>query len=300
MRAEGQMKMSRQLLLVVALSSMVSRVVQAEPQEIILWPDGVSEPSVPKEPAETTVTGEDGLTRRYNVSNPRLFVHAPESAGSTARAAVIVVPGGGFTKLADEHEGSDACKWLTTQGIVAFQLAYRTPTDKQPHPEAGPVQDLVLALKVVRQRAAEFGVDPTRVGVLGFSAGGQVAFVEAASQSVKIDFGGDRSAMPDALLLIYPWRIWDDQRNSVHSAAILNASFPPVFMAQAADDKSSSATGNAKVFIKLAELRVPVEFHVYANGGHGFGMRPRVNAPGTKDWQNRAADWLRLRGFLER
>ena len=127
-----------------------------------------------------------------------------------------------------------------------------------------------------------------------------MAFVEAASQSVKIDFGGDRSAMPDALLLIYPWKIWDDQRNSVHSAAILNSSFPPVFMAQAADDKSSSATGNARIFIKLAELRVPAEFHVYANGGHGFGMRPRVDAPGTADWPKRATDWLRLRGFLDK
>jgi acetyl esterase/lipase len=299
MGAIDSMRMVGRPLLVAAISSIITCVVQAEPPEILLWPDGVSEPAVPTEPAETTVTGQDGLSRRYNVSSPRLFVHVPESPASTARAAVIVVPGGGFTKLADEHEGSDACKWLTGQGIAAFQLAYRTPTDKHPHPEAGPVQDLILALKAVRQRSAEFGVDPNRVGVLGFSAGGQVAFVEAASQSVKIDFGGDRTAMPDALLLIYPWRIWDDQRNSVHSAAILNASFPPVFMAQAADDKSSSATGNAKVFIKLADLRVPVEFHVYANGGHGFGMRPRVDAPGTADWQHRATDWLRLRGFLE-
>lgn len=287
-------------LLIAAISGIVTCVVHAEPPEVLLWPDGVSEPVVPADPAETTVTGQDGLTRRYNVSNPRLFVHVPEAPASAARAAVIVVPGGGFTKLADEHEGSDACKWLTGQGIVTFQLAYRTPTDKQPHPEAGPVQDLILALKLVRQRAGEFGVDPNRVGVLGFSAGGQVAFVEAASQSVKIDFGGDRTAMPDALLLIYPWRIWDDQRNSVHSAAILNSSFPPVFMAQAADDKSSSATGNAQIFIKLAELRVPAEFHVYAKGGHGFGMRPRVDAPGTADWQNRATDWLRLRGFLDK
>lgn len=287
-------------LLIAAISGIVTCVVHAEPPEVLLWPDGVSEPVVPADPAETTVTGQDGLTRRYNVSNPRLFVHMPEASASAARAAVIVVPGGGFTKLADEHEGSDACKWLTGQGIVAFQLAYRTPTDKQPHPETGPVQDLILALKLVRQRAGEFGVDPNRVGVLGFSAGGQVAFVEAASQSVKIDFGGDRTAMPDALLLIYPWRIWDDQRNSVHSAAILNSSFPPVFMAQAADDKSSSATGNAQIFIKLAELRVPVEFHVYAKGGHGYGMRPRVDAPGTADWQNRATDWLRLRGFLDK
>ena len=271
----------------------------AAPPEIILWPEGVPEPVVERDPAEQTVTGPDGLTRRFNVSNPRLFVHVPEKTEAHLRAAVIVVPGGGFARLADEHEGSDVCRWLNTHGIVAFQLAYRTPTNKQSQPEAGPVQDLHRAIRLVRLRAAEFQVDPNRIGVIGFSAGGQAAFVAAASQPTDIEAksGAALSSRPNAVLLIYPWRIWDDERNAVHVAATLDAAFPPTFIAQAADDKSSSAVGNARIFLDLTSLKVPVEFHVYETGGHGFGMRPRAAAPGTGDWQNRAVDWLQLRGF---
>ena len=211
---------------------------------------------------------------------------------------MIVVPGGGFTKLADEHEGSDACRWLNTHGIVTFQLAYRTPTNTQSQPEAGPVQDLELAIRLVRKRAAEFQVDPNRIGVLGFSAGGQVAFITAAGHPVG---AASDTAKPNAVLLIYPWKIWDEERNAVHAAtATLDESFPPTFFAQSGDDQSSSAAGNAKIFQSLAALKVPVEFHVYETGGHGFGMRPRPNAPGTADWQNRAIAWLQLRGFVTR
>ena len=102
----------------------------------------------------------------------------------------------------------------------------------------------------------------------------------------------------NAVLLIHLWRIWDDQRKAVHVAATLDASFPPTFIAQAADDTASSASGNARIFLDLTSLKVPVEFHVYETGGHGFGMRRRAGAPGTGDWQNRAVDWLQLRGFI--
>lgn len=292
------MMRSATLPLVIAVIIASQRAALAGPPEIVLWPDGVPEPAVPQEPAETTVTGPDGLTRRYNVSNPRLFVHLPETSQANLRAAVIVVPGGGFTKLADEHEGSDACRWLNSHGVAAFQLAYRTPTNTQVRPEAGPVQDLNQAVRVLRKQAAEFQIDPNRIGVLGFSAGGQVAFITAAGQPV--DAAAD-AAKPNAVLLIYPWRVWDDEHNTVHAAAAaLDGSFPPTFIAQSGDDKSSSAAGNAKVFLDLTALKVPVEFHVYETGGHGFGMRPRADAPGTADWRHRAIDWLRLRGFAAR
>ena len=272
----------------------------AEPPEIILWPEGVPEPVVPSDPAEQTVTGPDGLTRRFHVSNPRLFVHVSKKTEASLRAAVIVVPGGAFARLADEHEGSDVCRWLNQHGIVAFQLAYRTPTNKQSQPEAGPVQDLRQAVRLVRTRAAEFQVDPNRIGVIGFSAGGQTAFVAAASvpADATAKSVADQSSQPNALLLIYPWKIWDEERTAVHAAATLDGSFPPTFIAQAADDNSSPAAGNARVFLELTTLKVPVEFHVYETGGHGFGMRPRAGAPGTADWPRRAADWLQLRGFI--
>ncbi|HQX50046.1 MAG TPA: alpha/beta hydrolase [Planctomycetaceae bacterium] len=286
------------LLTAAVLSIAIQCPLHAAPPEIILWPNGVPEPTVPTEPAETTVTAADGLTRRFYVSNPRLFVHAPEKTGDDLRAAVIVVPGGGYGRLADEHEGSDVCKWLNAQGIVAFQLAYRTPTNKQPNPETGPVQDLHRSIALVRQRAAEFHVDPDRIGVIGFSAGGLTAFVAAASEPAIADPAEKSvSSKPNAVLLIYPWKIWDTAADRVHSAATLDAKFPPTFIAQAADDTSSSAAGSARVFIELTALKVPTEFHIYEKGGHGFGMRPREGSSGTRDWQARASDWLRLRGF---
>ena len=275
-----------------------SSLAVAAPPEIILWPDGVPEPSVPNDPPESTVTGADGLTRRFNVSNPRLFAHLPKPNGNQLRPAILIVPGGGYARLADEHEGRDVCPWLNEQNIAAFQLAYRTPTNQQQQPEAGPVQDLRRAIAIVRSRAAEFHVDPDRIGVMGFSAGGLTSFI-AGGKPTDAKSGADDSSKPNAVLLIYPWKIWDEKLNTVHSAVTIDAAYPPTFIAQMSDDTSSSAVGSARVFAELAALKVPVEFHVYAKGGHGFGMRSREGAPGTVDWKIRAHDWLETQGFVE-
>ena len=290
------MKSAARKLWFVILIWTLPAATNAAPPEIVLWPEGMPEPVVPGDPPETTVTGADGLTRRFNVSNPRLFVHVPESKGDSLRPAIIVVPGGGYGRMADEHEGSLVCPWLNEQGIAAFQLAYRTPTNKHEHPEAGPVQDLRRAIAIVQSRAAEFHVDPNRIGVIGFSAGGLTSFV-AASQPIDAK-AQDEQAKVNAVLLIYPWKIWDEKLNAVHPAAKIDASYPPTFIAQMADDTASSAVGSARVFAELSALKVPVEFHVYEKGGHGFGMRPREGAPGTADWKHRAHDWLQMRGFV--
>lgn len=290
------MKSIVRMLCLLLLNWILPAVGIAAPPEIILWPDGMPEPVVPSDPPETTVTGADGLTRRFNVSNPRLFVHVPESKGDSLRPAMIVVPGGGFGRMADEHEGSLVYPWLNEQGIAAFQLAYRTPTNKHAHPEAGPVQDLRRAIAIVRSRAAEFHVDPNRIGVIGFSAGGLTSFV-AASQPMDAK-APDEQTKVNAVLLIYPWKIWDEKLNAVHPAASIDASYPPTFIAQMADDTASSAVGSARVFAELSALKIPVEFHVYEKGGHGFGMRPREGAPGTADWKDRAHDWLRMHDFV--
>ena len=144
------MKSVVRMLCLLLLNWILPAFAIAAPPEIILWPDGVPEPVVPADPPETTVTGADGLTRRFNVSKPRLFVHLPESNSTALRPAIIVVPGGGYGRMADEHEGSLVGPWLNEQGIAAFQLAYRTPTNKHEHPEAGPVQDLRRAIAIVR------------------------------------------------------------------------------------------------------------------------------------------------------
>ncbi len=282
-------------LILMLINSSVSAA--AEEMELVLWPEGIPEPIVAADPKETTVKGADGLTRRFNVSRPRLFVHLPEDGTARSGAAMIVAPGGGFARLADEHEGLDACRWLTSQGIVAFQLAYRTPTNEHSEPNLGPVMDAQRAIVMVRGKASEFGIQRDRIGLLGFSAGGQTALVASAG-----DYrgpAGDRlhSYQPDFLMLIYPYGIYDPKTLALRSDVQLDSGLPPTFIAQMGDDKASVPLGSALLYMELVKRKIPAELHIYETGGHGFGMRARANAPGTSDWALRATAWLKSRGL---
>ena len=228
-----------------------------------------------------------------SVSTPRLVVFdvprdAPRPDGGKPRSAVIVVPGGGFGILADEHEGSDMCRWFSERGIVAFLLLHRVPTNRHAEPNEGPVLDAQQAVKVVRGKAAELGVDPRKIALLGFSAGGQVAAVAATKAPPE---------KPDCVLLVYPWRIVGDKNEGLRPDLVIDGSAPPMFIAQAANDPGSVPQGSLNLFAALLAAKVPAELHIYEAGGHGFGMQRRDNAPGTSDWPNRAVDWLRTRGW---
>ncbi len=270
----------------------------AELTEIVLWPVGMPAPVVAADPPERVEKGPDGISRRSNVSRPRLFVHRPPRGVKPTGAGVIVVPGGGFGRLADEHEGSDACKWLAGQGVIAFQLAYRTPTNMHPESHKGPVQDLQRAVQEVRRLAPEHGVERGKVGVLGFSAGGQVALIAATNPP---GFPLDAEALshkPDFMLLVYPYRIYDPATKALRMDIRLDAGLPPSFIAQASDDTASLPQGSALLYLELANRKVPAELHLYEKGGHGFGMRPRPGATGPTDWPLRALAWLRGRGLI--
>lgn len=265
--------------------------------EIKLWPEGMPEPAVPADPPEQTVKGPDGITRRSNVSQPRLFIHEPPAGVARTGAGVIVVPGGGFGRLADEHEGSEAAAWLAKQGITAFQLAYRTPTTKHAEPHVGPSQDVQRAIGEVRRRAVDLKLDPKKIGALGFSAGGQISLIAATNDRL---FPGEPAALshkPDFLLVIYPYKIYDPATKAIRADIRLEAGLPPTFIAQAGDDTGSLAQGSTLLYLDLINRKTPAELHIYEKGGHGFGMRPRANATGPSDWPLRAADWLRLRGL---
>ncbi|MEQ2009259.1 MAG: alpha/beta hydrolase [Limisphaerales bacterium] len=285
------------LLPTMALAAAVFTSTAATIPEIHLWPKGTPEPVVPADPPEKIEKGADGTSRRYNVSQPRLFVHEPPAGVTRTGAAVVVVPGGGFSKLADEHEGSEACVWLAKQGIVAFQLAHRTPTTKHKEPHAGPAQDVQRAVSEVRRRAAELKVDAKRIGVLGFSAGGQVSLIAATNERFFPDPQSAVSHRPDFLLLIYPYKIYDTATKAIRADIRLDAGLPPTFIAQAGDDTGSLPQGSTLLYLDLITRKTPAELHIYEKGGHGFGMRPRANATGPTDWPLRAADWLRLRGL---
>jgi acetyl esterase/lipase len=288
----------KRLLLIIFLLAVAIQSPAADRREIKLWPQGMPEPVVPAEPPEKVEKGTDGISRRSNVSQPRLFVHEPPAGVKRSGAGVIVVPGGGFGRLADEHEGSDACEWLAKNGIVAFQLAYRTPTNKHTEPNAGPVQDTQRAVMEVRRLATEFGIDAKKIGVLGFSAGGQVALI-AATNEPKFPVGDNKVSMkPDFLLLVYPYQIYDKATKALRADIKLEAMLPPTFIAQAGDDTGSLPQGSTLLYLDLINRKIPAEIHIYEKGGHGFGMRPREGASGPTDWPVRATDWLRLRGYV--
>lgn len=287
--------MRPRLFLVICL--VVCSAAQADPPEIILWPKGMPEPIVPSDPAEVIDKTADGIQRRTNVSKPRLFVYLPPTGVKRTGAAAIVVPGGGLGRLADQHEGSDAAEWLAKHGIVGFLLVHRTPTNMHPVPNLGPAQDLQKAVVEVRRHAADYQIDPQKVGVLGFSAGGQVTLVAATNDRKFDDATIAESHKPDFLLLLYAYQIFDPATNSLRSDIHPEYGLPPTFIAQMADDKGSLAQGSTLLFLELINRKVPAELHIYEKGGHGFGMRSRPNATGPTDWQNRALDWLRAHEY---
>lgn len=286
------------LAFVTCLAFALSTAAAATPPEIVLWPNGTPEPVIPADPPEKSERGKGDLVRRYNVSKPRLFVHEPPAGVKRTGAAVIVVPGGGFGVLADEHEGSEAAEWLAKNGIVAFQLAHRTPTNKLPAPSAGPVQDLQKAVIEVRKHAAEYKIDPKKVGVLGFSAGGQVTLIAATNDRKFPSDDATESHKPDFVLVIYPYQIYDTATKAIRADIRLDAGLPPTFIAQMGDDTGSQAQGSTLLYLDLINRKTPAEIHIYEKGGHGFGMRPREGATGPTDWQLRAIDWLKLHGYV--
>jgi acetyl esterase/lipase len=270
----------------------------AQHKEIALWPEGVPEPRVPAEPAETVEKKADGIARRSNVSNPRLVVYdIPRTDAGKLRSAVLVVPGGGFGLLADEHEGSEVCRWLNEQGFVSFLVLHRVPTGKMPVPNAAPVQDIQKGVQEVRRRAAEFQIDPAKIAVLGFSAGGQATLVAATNPPKFPAADPAVSTRPDAVLLLYAWKIVGDGNVGLRPDVTIDGTVPPMFIDQCGDDPGSLPQGSANLYLKLVEAKVPAEIHIYEKGGHGFGLKAGNTLPGQLDWKARAIDWLRGRGW---
>lgn len=299
---------------ILILTFSLTGALRAENPSILLWPEGKVPQPHPKatepERVDRSAPGPEGFALRRNVTAPRLVVYSP-AEGKANGAAVVIVPGGGFGILADEHEGSEAGEWLAKQGVTAFLLQHRCPTNKHPEPNMAPAQDTQRAMSLVRGRAAEWKLDQKRIGLLGFSAGGQVAAVAATNPQLYGPISEPENAAnvspdhrPDFLLLIYPWRIYDEQTKALRADIRITGDMPPVFIAQAADDPSSLPQGSTLLYLALLQSRPAQsppahELHIYARGGHGFGLRPAEGAPGRTDWTLRAADWLKVAGVCK-
>lgn len=251
------------------------------------------------------------------VSRPTLAVYLPppDKANGTA---VVVCPGGGYLHLAMTHEGTDVARMLNELGIAAFVLKYRLPNDETMIDKTiGPLQDAQRAIQLVRERAAQWGVNPARVGIMGFSAGGHLASTAGTHfNQVVIDNPEKVSLRPDFMILLYPVISFSDSighRGSrdnligLHPDAAtmrlysnelqVTAQTPPAFLVHAGDDKTVPVANTLHFYEALQHNGVQAEMHIYPKGGHGFGL----NNPTTKDrWTERLKNWLDANGWLSR
>jgi len=279
----------------------------ASAETIPLWPGLAPGETTRETGTELPMRPEDKppITRVENITSPSLALY-PASKETANGVGVLILPGGGFGKIVPDMEGSEAALWLNGLGISAYVLHYRTTTGVDPSVEAAvkaepwkrPLQDSQRALRHLRHHAVEYGLDPSKIGLLGFSAGGQVAAIHLTTGTAAyeaIDAVDGISHRPDFSLLIYPWRVSNDATGELIPQIVPSPEMPPGFLVHTDDDKSSSL-GAALIYLGMKKHGVSGELHVYQNGGHGYGTRDRPGSViGT--WKDRASDWLRLRGL---
>lgn len=252
---------------------------------IEVWPEG-KVPGKATTEAEALVPRKDGFTRITNISHPTLELYPAKGVEGKAAPAVIVCPGGGYRYVVVDKEGSAIAKWLNAAGLTALVLKYRTPDNRE-----GALQDVQRAIRVVRARAAEFSIDPAKIGLIGFSAGGHVSarastcFDEPAYHAIDAIDG--QNARPDFAMLIYPAYL-DDGKGGVSPDLKLSATIPPTLLVHT-DDDQSYVTGSRVYAAALTEAKVEHRLLLYPTGGHGYGLNCNGDA---KVWPEQAREWL--------
>ena len=276
-------------------------------QPIALWPGRAPDETkdLPPEADNTKATDKliagKAVVRLGNVANPTLTIYSPTTEKNTG-AAVLVCPGGGYNILALDLEGTEVCEWLNAIGVTAVLLKYRVPRRAGVEKHAAPLQDAQRALGLVRHRAAEWRIDPTRIGVLGFSAGGHLAAVLSTQPATRtyaaIDRADTLSCRPDFAVLIYPaYLTLKEQGDAVAPELPVSATTtPPTFLAMAEDDPVR-VENVLFYYAALKNAKVPAEMHVYPRGGHGYGLRRTADDVTT--WPDRVADWMKASGWLQ-
>jgi acetyl esterase/lipase len=263
-----------------------------------LWP-GIA-PGAPANlpPEVDTTTAKDNLiagrpiVRLGNVSTPTLTLYAPKE--NNTGAAIVVFPGGGYRILAIDLEGTEVCDWLNSAGITCLLVKYRVP-DTGPYPKSpAALQDAQRALGLVRQHAAEWHIDPNRVGVLGFSAGAHLSAALSTHFDKRlydpVDAADALSCRPDSAVIVYPGYLANAAENMAANSEIQpTEKTPPSFIVQAEDDPVH-VENSTVYFLQLKNAKVPAELHLYAQGGHGYGLR-RTELPVTT-WPQSVETWL--------
>ena len=285
--------------------------------QVAIWPGTVpdAQPAAGPEVAETAkglIAGKSGDFVE-NVSRPTMTVYSP--SGNNTGVAVVVFPGGGYQDLAIDLEGTEVCDWLTSKGITCVLLKYRVP-NSGPHwnercqchinpksPTA--LEDAQRTMGLARSHAAEWHVDPHKIGVLGFSAGGHLAAAISTHFERRlypaVDEADKESCRPDFAVALYPGHLWIDDKKFDLNPDIrthITRQTPPTFLLQAEDDYVDNVNQSLVYYIALKNAGVPVEMHLYAQGGHAFGLR-RTELPITA-WPKLVETWLGTIGMISK
>jgi acetyl esterase/lipase len=284
--------------------------IASEPIVVDLWPG--------KTPGDVGIKGQEtsrihqsplvGPTKLItNVTKPTLTIYQPPKEKNTG-TAMIICPGGGYWDLYWELEGEEVAAWLNSKGMTGIILKYRVPRrpgDVRGEPAPGPQLDAQRAVSLVRSRAAEWGIDPKRIGMVGFSAGGHLAIATATGFAKRkyepIDAVDQISCRPDFAVMCYSGYLKAKDNNELAPGIQVPPDTPPVFLAHASDDKTSYggslSENSAIMYLALKGAGIPTELHIYATGDHDFGVRQNEKLPSS--WTHLCVRWLRNQGLLK-
>ena len=300
--------------------------------QIPIWPGAIPDAQPPAGPEKAEAVTKEPVAGRpwlavESVSQPTMTVYSP--TGKNTGAAVVVFPGGGYQILAIDLEGTEVCDWLTSSGIACVLLKYRV-TDVGAYPKSGPYPESPMALEdaqrtmgLVRLHAAEWHIDPHKVGVLGFSAGGHLVAAISTHFAQRIypavDAADKESCRPDFAIAIYPGHLsisaaeWDarqgtrkfvvpyppntDTQLALNPEIPITSQTPPTFLLQNEDDHVDGVNQALAYYIGLQKAGSPVEIHLYAQGGHAFGLRPTILP--VSAWPQLVETWLRTIGMID-
>jgi acetyl esterase/lipase len=299
--------------IIVSLINLVSCMTVSLAQEVLKLYPGKIPNEIPGPDMEKR--SDDGVVRISNVSIPTLTVYLPPKEKANGMA-VVICPGGGYGINAIKHEGTDVAQELNKAGIAAFVLKYRLPSDKiMKDKTIGPLQDAQQAIKTVRQRAKEWNVNPMKIGIAGFSAGGHLASTAGTHfNKVRIDNVENTSVRPDFMILLYPVISFQDDIGHKGSRTNLigpapsqvlidqysnelqvTKETPPTFIVHAGDDAGVKVDNSLRFYEALNRNGVPAELFIFPKGGHGFGL---VNPTSPDRWMDRCLDWMKGNGWL--
>ncbi len=299
--------------------------ISAMAQQVMpLWADNAIPNAIPG--ASITEKSEtDGVLRISNVSVPTLTAYLPDKSKATG-AAIMICPGGGYSILAASHEGSDMAKWFADQGIAAFVLKYRLPDEKiMTNQHEVPLIDAMQGIRMIRRDAAKYGIDPAKIGVMGFSAGGHLASTlsthwhHAEPVTVAQAKGLQTvSAQPNFAILLYPVITFgekahggsrnkllgklakDPEKLAYYSNELqVTKQTPPTLLVHSQDDKGVPVENSVSYYLACLKNEVPAEMHLYPRGGHGYGMRNIADKGSLATWPDACKAWLKGIGALK-